>query len=56
MNFLTNQFFLIAITFGVFFAAKWLQKRTGILLLNPILLTIAALIVFLKLTGVSYEA
>ena len=56
MNFLTNQFFLIAITFGVFFAAKWLQKRTGILLLNPILLTIAVLIVFLKLTGVSYEA
>ena len=56
MNFLTNQFFLIAITFGLFFVAKWLQKRTGILLLNPILLTIAALIVFLKLTGVSYEA
>ena len=55
MNFLENEFFLLAITFGVFFLAKWLQKRTGIMLLNPILLTIAVLIIFLKLTGVSYE-
>ena len=45
----------MAVTFGLFFFAKWLQKRTGIMLLNPILLTIAVLIIFLKLTGVSYE-
>lgn len=32
-----------------------LNKRTGWVLLNPILLTIAALIAFLKLTGVSYD-
>ena len=56
MNFLENEFFLLAVTFGVFFLAKLLQKKTGLMLLNPILLTIAALIVFLKLTGVSYEA
>ena len=55
MNFLENEFFLLAVTFGLFFLAKWLQKRTGIMLLNPILLTIAVLIIFLKLTGVSYE-
>ena len=55
MNFLENGFFLLAVTFGLFFFAKWLQKRTGIMLLNPILLTIAVLIIFLKLTGVSYE-
>ena len=55
MNFLENEFFLLAVTFGLFFFAKWLQKRTGIMLLNPILLTIAVLIIFLKLTGVSYE-
>lgn len=55
MNFLENDFFLLAVTFGLFFFAKWLQKRTGIMLLNPILLTIAVLIIFLKLTGVSYE-
>ena len=55
MNFLENEFFLLAVTFGLFFFAKWLQKRTGIMLLNPILLTIAVLTIFLKLTGVSYE-
>ncbi len=55
MNFLENEFFLLAVTFGLFFFAKWLQKRTGIMVLNPILLTIAILIIFLKVTGVSYE-
>ena len=55
MSFLENEFFLIAATFGLFFLAKWLQRRTGLMLLNPILLTIAALIVLLKCTGVSYE-
>ena len=37
MNFLENEFFLLAITFGIFFLAKLLQKKTGIMLLNPIL-------------------
>lgn len=55
MDFLSNEFFLIAVTFGVFFLAKWLQRRTGLMLLNPILLTIAVLIVFLKSAGISYE-
>ena len=55
MSFLENEFFLLAITFGLFFIAKLLQKKTGILLLNPILLTIALLIIFLKTTGISYE-
>ena len=50
-----NEFFLLAITFGIFFFAKLLQKKTGIMLLNPILLTIALLILFLKMTGISYE-
>lgn len=55
MNFLENQFFLLTLTFGLFFAAKWLQKKTNCVLLNPILLTIALLILFLKITGISYE-
>lgn len=55
MTFLGNPFFLLAITFGIFFLAKWLQKKTGLVLLNPILLTIASLICFLKATGISYE-
>ena len=38
-----------------FFFAKLLQKKTGLVLLNPILLTIAVLLIFLKMTHISYE-
>lgn len=55
MNFLENQFFLLALTFGVYFFSKLLQKKTGLVLLNPILITIAILIIFLKICGISYE-
>lgn len=55
MRFLENGYFLLAITFILFSLAKILQKRTGWVLLNPILLTIIVLIAFLKLTGISYE-
>lgn len=54
MEFLANKFFLLALTFAVFFVAKRLQVRTGWVVLNPILLTILVLIGFLKLTGISY--
>ena len=55
MDYLENNFFLLAITFGSFFLAKLLQKKTGLLILNPILVAIAMLICFLKLTGISYD-
>ena len=55
MNFLSNPIFILAVTFGLFFGAKWLQKRTGLMLLNPILLTMALLIILLKWSGISYE-
>lgn len=55
MEFLENKYLLLALTFGAFALFKELQKRTGWVLLNPILLTIALLILFLKLTGISYE-
>ncbi len=56
MEFLENKYLLLALTFGAFALFKELQRRTGWFLLNPILLTIASLILFLKLTGISYEA
>ena len=46
---------MLAITFGIYFFAKLLQKKTGIVLLNPILLAIAAIIVFLKTFNISYD-
>lgn len=55
MSYLENKFFLLAITFGIYFFAKLLQKKTGIVLLNPILLAIAAIIVFLKTFNISYD-
>lgn len=54
MDFLENDFFLIALTFGVFYAAKRLQAITGWVVLNPILVAILVLIGFLKLTGLTY--
>ena len=54
MEFLENKFFLIALTFGVYFLAKRIQAATGWVVLNPILLTIGLLILFLHVTGISY--
>lgn len=56
MSFLENRFFLLSLTFGIYFAAKLLQRKTGQTLLNPILITVAATILFLQVTGVSFEA
>ncbi len=55
MSFLANKYFLIALTFGVFYVAQIVHKRSRFFLFNPILLTIGGLIAFLKLTGISYE-
>ncbi len=55
MGYFSNEFFLIALTFGVYFFGKLLRKWTGWVLMNPILITICVLIAFLKITGVSYE-
>ena len=55
MSYLENEYLLLTLTFGVFYLAMLLQKKTKSLLLNPILLTIVFMIVFLKLTNISYE-
>ena len=55
MEFIENKYLLIALTFGAFACFKSLQKKVGSVLLNPILLTMITLIVFLKMTGISYE-
>ncbi len=52
---LTNQYFLLALTFGVYQGAKLLQRKTGWVLLNPILVAIALIIVFLSAFDISYD-
>ena len=55
MEILQNNIVLLALTFGVFYASRQFQKWTGWIVLNPILVTIAVLILFLQFTGISYE-
>lgn len=54
MEFLKNEFFLIALTFITFLGAQWLQRRFNTAILSPILITIIALIAFLTLSGIDY--
>ena len=51
----TNQYFLLALTFGIYQGAKMLQHRTQSILLNPILITIGLVIVFLKVCDIPYD-
>ncbi len=54
MEFLTDKFFLIAVTFVFYIGAQRLQRATGIILINPILISIAAIICFLLLLDIDY--
>ncbi len=54
MDFLQNKIFLLALTFMVYGAAIFLQRRTGLRLLNPILVSITLLIILLSLAGIDY--
>ena len=55
MDFLTNKFFLIAATFMFYLGSKFLQHKTGLTLLNPILLAIVSMIVFLTLCNIDFK-
>lgn len=55
MEFLTNEYFLVAVTLIVFVLSKFLQRSTGLTLLNPILVSVVVLILFLKTCDISYE-
>jgi len=55
MEILQNNIVLLALTFGIYYGARQFQKWSGWVVLNPILVTIALLILLLKVTGVSYQ-
>lgn len=52
---LCNEYFMLALTFGVFYAAKTIQRRLGWVLFNPILIAIAVIIIFLLAMDIPYE-
>lgn len=55
MDFVQSDIFLLAMTFGVYYGALQLRRLSGIAVLHPVLVTVAVLICFLKLTGISYD-
>lgn len=50
-----SELFLITFTFMLFWLFSWVRRRSGVALLNPMIFTIACIIVFLKATGITYE-
>lgn len=53
--FFQNEILVIALTIVIYLLAEWIQKRTRILVLNPILVTIAILITAIKAFNIDYQ-
>ncbi len=53
-EFLGSQLFLLTFTVGIYLAALWLYRRTGVKLLHPLLTSVAVIIIFLKTTGMPF--
>ncbi|MDE6218275.1 MAG: LrgB family protein [Muribaculaceae bacterium] len=54
-QFISSEIFMVTVTFLLFWLFTLLQKRTRISLLNPMVLTITSLILFLRFSGISFE-
>ncbi|MCD7963944.1 MAG: LrgB family protein [Rikenellaceae bacterium] len=52
---LSSEVFLLTLTLGTYLIAVWLYRKTGFKLLHPMLLSMAVIISFLKLTDIDYE-
>ena len=52
---LKSELFVVTMTVLVYWGALSLQRATKIALLNPMVVSIAVLILFLKLAGISYD-
>ncbi len=55
MEFIENSYFLLTLTFAIYILAGKAQQKTHLLVLNPVLATIAFMIVFLVANDISYE-
>ncbi len=49
------EIFSVAITFGIYFAAQVLYRRYHYVWLNPLMLTLAGIIILLRLLHIEYE-
>ena len=50
-----NETIIVAATFIIYWLAQRLQAKTGFILLNPILITILIIILFLMIFNINYE-
>jgi predicted murein hydrolase (TIGR00659 family) len=53
---LKEPLFFLTATLLLYSAASWLYRRLGLLFLQPVLLTVVLMILFLALTGIEYES
>ena len=53
-SFFQNEIFIVAFTFLVYFCAQKIQKKTGWIILNPILISIVIIITFLSVFNIDY--
>lgn len=51
---LNNPILLLGLTLSLYLGAQWLQNKTGWIILNPILVAIALIIIYLKSTHTPY--
>ena len=54
-EYLNNDYFLLTLTFGVYFLAKLVRKMLQLPVFNPILVSIAFMICFLTIADIDYE-
>lgn len=52
---LSSPFFGLTLSAAVWCFGCWVQKKTGWILCNPLLISVAVIILFLSLTGISFE-
>jgi len=55
-TFFQSEAFIVAFVFLAYYLAKQLQKRTGFILLNPILVAVLIIIVFLSVFKIDYAS
>lgn len=55
MEIFANQYIILSLTFALFYFVRRIQAQRHWILLNPILIAIVFLILYLKVTGVSFE-
>lgn len=55
MKLISEPYILLTLTIGIYWLTKYLQNKTNSVFLNPILITIIAVIAILKAAGISYD-